>query len=345
MWIPLVAAALAAEPPEPATFLDWAARLEVPADKPEAAVGYRFAAEHYQAIAAVVARWPGVVRPERFGTTLNGRPMWAFHIADPGRVPERDVLLFANIHAMEWLGSEVLTDLIVELAAHPGPARVTIIPILNADGRALVEKDLLAGRNAYRRGNAAQVDLNRDFAVNTEVRAVWSALLPAYYDHSETPLSQPESQALDALAARGGYERAASLHAFGGFFFYPWSGRFQRPPDHREFEVLGRAMEAAMGAHPYTTRQLGRWGFFFRAQGSEIDHLYAKYGTRAFLIELSRSGISPLRPVTWRESYRWYNPPRPQARVARVVAAVRTLVRHPTLPGEVTLGPVPPPDP
>ena len=343
MWALLPFAALAADPDvDTETFLRWASRLDAPAPHPEIAESYRFAAQHFQEIATWVARAPAVVSPERIGTSVDGRPIWAFHVTDPGRVPERDVLVFANLHALEWMGSEVATDLLVELAQAPPNVRVTIVPIANPDGRARVEQDLVAGRNTYRRGNAEHVDLNRDFAVNTDVRAVWAAILPGYYDHSEVPLSQPESRALDDLAARGGYERAASLHAFGGFLFYPWSGRFERPPDRADFAELGHAMEVAMGSRPYVTRQLGRWGFFFRAQGSEIDHLYGRYGTRAFLIELTRSGMSPVRPSTWRSYFRWYNPALPARHARAGVSALRALIRHPGLPGEASLGPVTP---
>lgn len=345
MWALLPFAALAGTPESDAeTFLRWASRLDAPSPHPAPATGYRFAAQHFQEIATWVARAPAVVAPERIGTSTDGRPIWAFHVTDPGRPPERDVLIFANVHALEWLGTEVVTDLLVELAKAPPAVRVTLVPILNPDGRARVEQDLVAGRNLYRRGNAAQVDLNRDFAVNTEVRAVWAAILPGYYDHSDVPLSQPESRALDDVAARGGYERAASLHAFGGFFFYPWSGRFRRPPHRAEFAELGAAMAVAMGRRPYTTRQLGRWGFFFRAQGSEIDHLYGRYGTRAFLVELTRSGLDPVRPATWRSYFRWYNPTNPDDHVRGGVAAMRALIRHPGLSGEAMLGPVDPPD-
>ena len=122
-----------------------------------------------------------------------------------------------------------------------------MIPLLNPDGRDKVEADLVAGRNNYRRGNEKNVDLNRDFAVNTEARAIWRFLIPGYYAHSEVPLSQPESQALDALAAREVYDRAVSLHAFGGFFYYPWSGRFSPPPDEADFMALGRVDRLAIG--------------------------------------------------------------------------------------------------
>ena len=85
-------------------------------------------------------------------------------------------------------------------------------------------------------------------------------------------------------------------------------------------------MSQAQGAHAYKVRQLSRWGFFFRAQGSELDHMYGKYGTKSFLIELTRSGLDPFRPNTWKEYFRWYNPIEPDRHVDKGVSALRALV-------------------
>ena len=118
------------------------------------------------------------------------------------------------------------------------------------------------------------------------------------------------------------------MHAFGGYFYAPWAGKWRRPDDHAELVALGREMERAQGPHAYRTRQLSRWGFFFRAHGSEIDHLYGRYGTRAFLIEITRSGFDPRHPIaSVREYVRWYNPVRPERHVERTVAALHALIR------------------
>lgn len=294
----------------------------------EAAAGYRFERDLYADIAAAMEGRE--VDVEQIGATHQGRPIWAFHLTPEGPV-ERKVLVFGGIHALEWISVEVATDLLVEsLAIPPEGVQLTVIPLLNPDGRAKVERDLGAGETVYRRGNAKNVDLNRDFAQHRDARSVWRGILPGYYatSPSETGLSQPESVALDQLADRERYDRAASLHAFGGFLYHPWSGRWRRTEDHAEFVRLGRAMEDAQGAHAYKTRQLSRWGFFFRAQGTELDHLYGTYGTLTFLIELTRSGIQPLRPKTWRTYFRWYNPVNAERHRALGLQAVRALVRE-----------------
>jgi hypothetical protein len=311
-------------------FLDWQAERPAPIAAPAPATGYREADEVWAEIAEQMRLRPGVVRAEEIGESVAGRPIWAFHVADPASTPDRRVLVFGGIHALEWISTEVATDLLLEWASCPPPGvALTVIPVLNPDGRAHVEQDLAAGENRYRRGNDRHVDLNRDFAVNTEPRAVWKSVIPGRYAHSDAPFSQPESEALDALDSREHFDRAASLHSFGGYLYFPWTGRWGRPDDFSELERLGRAMEAAQAGHAYRTAQLSRWGFFFRAQGTEIDDLYGRYGTEAFLIELTRSGLVFWRPREWNTYFRWYNPVDPAPHRARGLAAVRALALAP----------------
>lgn len=290
---------------------------------------YRFAAEFHREIAPLVASRPGVVRAFEVGRTIDDRPIWGFRVSDPADKPTRKLLVFANIHALEWVPSEIAVDFLKEIALDPPKGvEITVIPSLNPDGRAKVERDLVEGRNAYRRGNESNVDLNRDFAVNREAKAVWRHIIPRRYEVSPGPLSQPESRALDALADRERFDVAVSLHAFGGFFYYPWAGRWERAEDWRELHRLGTVMQAAQGPHAYKPRQLSRWGFFFRGHGMEIDHLYGKYGTKAFLIEVTRSGLSPFRPAEWKNHFRFYNPVDPARHTLEGVRALRALARE-----------------
>lgn len=317
-------AALAADPGE--AFLHWQARHQ-PSEHPEPA--YHFAADVYAGLAPLVAERPGVVEPFEVGRTVNGKPIWGFRVHDPARPVLTRVLVFANIHAMEWISTEVAQAFLLDFVHHPVPGvEAVVIPVLNVDGREAVERDLRAGREAWRRGNANQVDLNRDFEVNREPTAIWRHLIPGYYTTSPAPLSQPESAALDRLAAAEHFDVSVSLHSFGGFIYYPWAGSWSHPPDRAEFVELGNVMAGGQGAHAYKVRQLSRWGFFFRGQGMELDHLYGKYGTRAFLVELTRSGISPLHPSTWKWGFRTYNPADPARHVRNGWGMLRALVGH-----------------
>ncbi len=299
-----------------------AAAAVAPAPHPEPA--YHFAAELYAAIAPWVAERPGVVAPFELGRTRENAPIWGFRLRDPA-VPVRGrLLVFANLHALEWVPSEVALAFLEDFAGAPiAGVEVVVVPSVNRDGRARVERDLLADRRVYRRGNAAGVDLNRDFAHHRESPAIWKLLIPRRYAVSPSSLSQPETRAVAALAAAEPFDAAVSLHAFGGFFFYPWAGRFARAPDAAEHHRLGRLMQAAMARHPYRPRQLSRWGFFFRGLGMEVDHLYAEHGTYSFLIETTRSGLRG--PADLAVPFRLYNPVDPAPHAAEGVRYLRAL--------------------
>ena len=325
-FILLCASALATPPAE--TLYAWAVEQPAPSELAAESEGYRFARQVFSQIAEAAAGKPGAVHTEIIGTSLQGRPIWAIHISEPGVPIERKILVFAGIHALEWISTETATDLALELiAVPPKGVGVTIVPILNIDGRARVETDLNQGHNEYRRGNARFVDLNRDFAHQREAKAVWKAVIPGYYGSTSAAFSQPESVLIDDLAGRG-YDRIASLHAFGGYLYHPWAGAWERTENHDEYVKMGRRMESAQGGHAYRTRQLSRWGFFFRAHGTEVDHMHAEHGAQSWLFELTRSGADWKRPFHSLKTYfRWYNPTNPRPHSRRGVAALRELIR------------------
>ena len=106
--------------------------------------------ELHAEIAERIRERPGVIQPEKIGQTLEGRPIWAFHLSDPRQPVTRKVLITSKYTRIEWMGTEVAVDLIAELSAQPEPGvQVTIVPVINVDGRLRVEADLLAGRNMY----------------------------------------------------------------------------------------------------------------------------------------------------------------------------------------------------
>jgi carboxypeptidase T len=320
MWLVLVALAHAL------SFSEWSAAQRV-APHPESA--YHFAPELFAEAAELVSAHPGLVQAEEIGRSVEDRPIWAFRVAEPGRPVTARMLVFANIHALEWVPSEVALAFLHEVVRHPPPGvAVTVILSLNPDGRARVEEDLIAGRNLFRRGNANKVDLNRDFAVNRDPPAVWKHLSVRPWGSSPGPLSQPESRALDALAARERHDVAVSLHAFGGFVFYPWAGSWKRPEDWAALHALATVAAAGMTRHPYRPRQLSRYLFTFRGVGMEIDHLYGQYGTAALLVETTRSGLSPLRPWEWTTHFRWYNPHDPEPHARECAQMLRALAWH-----------------
>jgi len=313
--------------PEPSDAIEaWVEGLPQPPEEASMASGYRFARPAFDALLDLAGTRGGVVQLEVIGHSIGEAPLVAVHISDPTQPITDDVLVVAGIHALEWVGTESALALIDAHARRPTPGvRLTVVPLANPDGRARVESDLLTDNvGAYRRGNQALVDLNRDFEMGREAKAIWRHVLPMRFGTSPAPLSQPESRALSALADRHPYRAVVSLHAFGGYLYHPFSSSWRRPEDWEGYVRTGRSMEQAQGAGAFRTRQLARWGFFFRAHGTELDHFHRPDETQSWLLEISRSGLAS--PADRKTPFRWYNPRRSTPHVKRTVAAVDALL-------------------
>jgi hypothetical protein len=312
-------------------YLAWAASRKAPSEPPERAQGWDFEATLWHRLAATIEAHPNTVHPSCLGLTVEQRRVWAFTIRGESEPVQKRMLVFAQLHALEWIGAEVAVAFVEEhAAAPPAGVELVVMPVVNRDGRWRTEEDLLEGRTrTYRRANANRVDLNRDYAVNRENHNLWSRLpfTKRYYYASPAPLSQPESRIVDRLAATG-FDAAVSLHAFGGYVYFPWAGRYGAPDDQGVHREMAEKMVSDMPGRPYRVNQLARNMSWFRGLGMEIDHIYGTYGTPSFLIELTRSGVRLREPTTWRDYFRWYNPADKTPHVAAGLSLLDTLVRE-----------------
>jgi murein peptide amidase A len=113
------------------------------------------------------------------GRSVDGRPIVAFEVGDPGS-PRRE-LVVGCIHGNEAAGVAIVRRL---ARASPRGVDLWLVPDLNPDGRA-----------AGRRGNAHGVDLNRNFPWR------WQRLSGLFYS-GPRPLSEPESRIVYRLIRR-----------------------------------------------------------------------------------------------------------------------------------------------
>ena len=272
---------------------------------------------------------PGRIKAEYIGLSVEKRRIWAYRISSPKRVKTAKVLVFAGLHPMEWVGTEVAYKVIEELTAFPYEhVEVVVVPVVNIDRRLLVERELSEGKNKYRRTNSAGIDLNRDFSMHRQPTTFWRHIFPARYQMHEQGLSQPESQALDQLAEREQFDAVVSLHAFGGYIYYPWAALRQRPERWREHHEMATIMQHAQrDPWPYRIGQLSHWMIPFRVHGTELDHFYGKYNSLSFLIELTRSGYVLWQPETFKSDFRMYNPIDPSSDIRRGTDSVLGLIR------------------
>jgi hypothetical protein len=317
---------------ERTSFKEFLSRLEIEPDPepPPRYGGYGGYRRIFERLGRLAARG---ARVESFGRSTGGEPLWAVHLGAEPEAARRRVLYFANLHAQEFVGVEAALATLeraAERIASGDPrwrgVQVTGVPTCHPDGYREVVRDLAAGRPRFRRKNGRGVDLNRNFAEGFAPRAPLARLLPAIYHPGREALSEPETRALDGLFQRG-YHRALSFHSFGSWIFWPWAARREPTPDDARFRRLAEAMRAQQ-PRPYRAVQLARWARWFRAGGAEIDHLYGRYGTLAFLIEVSRGGRALARPGTWLDAFAWFNPRNLDAAVDDAAGAALALAEH-----------------
>lgn len=270
------------------------------------------------ALAALVAAHPGETQVYTLGRSHEGRPVLALQVgaAAPGRA---SVLVDGAHHGAELLSAELALDLAAQTLAGPAALRrelsLWFVPVVNPDGlwafqRGLRRTGRKNGRDNNRNGRADAedgVDLNRNypFAWGMLGARASQADPASYWYRGPGPGSEPEVQALMALAEREHPVAALSLHTGSVALLAPYTipGLVSPAPD----EAWQVATEIGAGlVHPQrgALRVLRR---IYPVDGTSQDWLRFRLGTVALLLE-----SAPQRPA-------------PSGERAAIAAFVRTL--------------------
>ncbi|XP_021737639.1 carboxypeptidase SOL1-like isoform X1 [Chenopodium quinoa] len=195
--------------------------------------GYMSNEDLENAIMAFGERCSNISRIYSIGRSVNGFPLWVMEISDKpeSEEPEPAFKFIGNVHGDEPVGRELLIRLANWLCDnHVKDPLATfivknvhlhILPSMNPDGYAL-----------RKRGNAKNIDLNRDFpdqffAINDLEDA-----------------RQPETKAIMRWLRRIQFTASASLHGGALVANYPWDGtqdkrkEYYATPDDETFQLL-----------------------------------------------------------------------------------------------------------
>lgn len=285
----------------------------------------------------------------RIGHSRLGREIFAYEWRLGGENSGADrpgIALLSLLHPMEWIGRECLLALLegwILPAGSPNPegrppvpstpalpagTPIYALPTANPDAVAGVEEALRAGRWGWFRGNAAGIDLNRNFPRDHRRRASWIDWWPMWRPGPEG-LSEPETQAIAGWVEERKIAVALSLHSFGRWIFYPPSARW-RPDGEttRHREPVRRALVPATGERSsrYRESQLGRWSPFFRAYGTEIDFLQERTRGLAYLVEVSGGGFGRWGLRRLPHPFFTFNPPHPERELERLLPILWRLI-------------------
>lgn len=290
---------------------------------------------HEAHVASCAAACGGVGRVA--GTSVEGRPIHRFDVGPRSGVP---ILLTGLLHGTEVIGSVALAALVETLRTGDSEdadfvrshARVTVLPVVNPDAHAENMDRLARGRPAFRRGNARGVDLNRNFPEVAPL-AAWHPFSGSRHRWSPhyvgpSPLSEPESRAVVAVADDVRPAVALGFHSFGDMLLYPWAHTRAPHPRRAHYRLLGAAFSAALRGAPYVVDQATR---LYPTSGDLDDWLDHRFGTDAFTVEVGTLDRRLVHPRRLLNPFSWMNPSEPAAvddAVDRLVSALLPLLRR-----------------
>ena len=227
------------------------------------------------------------------GESVAGRPIRAARVPSSMAGAPR-VLVNANIHGPEWIGSRVALGVLRALAdGHPlrERAEVVVLPCINVDGYARVERLSGAGTLKALRTNENGVDLNRNFPVPKAPSPFIARNISARFGGSGSSdpasatfrgtgaLSEPEVRAVDALCVSERFAACASLHSFMGTCIPPC---VRTSAESAGYAALARAFCAGQKSTRYV-RFANR--FVDVLTGELEDRLHHDLGAWAMTIE------------------------------------------------------------
>ncbi|KAM7511269.1 hypothetical protein LguiB_010144 [Lonicera macranthoides] len=197
------------------------------------ALGYMTNSDLEKAIKAFGDRCSSISRIYSIGKSVQGVPLWAMEISDkPGEEEAEPAFKFiANMHGDEPVGRELLVLLANWLCDNymkdplatliVDNVHLHILPSMNPDGFSL-----------RWRGNANNIDLNRDFPDQFSSR------------NDDVEKRQPETKAIMSWLKDIRFTASASLHGGTLVANYPWDGTEDREkhysacPDDETFRFM-----------------------------------------------------------------------------------------------------------
>lgn len=232
-------------------------------------------------LSAIAAGHPDITQLDTIGFALSGLAILCIKISDNPMLDEDEppVLIVGNHHGNEVQSVEVTLSEVNYLVDNYGQIQevtdwvngmeLWFVPMVNPDGR-----------EAMRRTNNHDVDLNRNYSF---------AFTPGG-GHGTAAFSEPETRAIRDLTALYPPVMSLSYHTSGEYFLHPWTHTDLAAPDSAALVYLGNilchSVTGEAGTTTYTLMQGGRWYF---TPGEYDDYMYVTHNTLAYTVEMGTS--------------------------------------------------------
>lgn len=251
----------------------------------------------YSDIYELAFQYPDLVKLERYGTSIEGRPLAVLHIGRQDGVQRPEALVAGNIHGNEYIANRLAMSVAQRLVEGDGTdpwitslldkIDFWIIPCINPDGYAKTWELQGNGEWPVMRKNAHGVDLNRNFP---KYGTSW---LPVGWAGSKRPghmyyrgsavYSEPETQAIRDFTKQHHFFTAIDFHSWGGYFIPPKCPNHECVIEYREMARAFRSKQPHARYHRIQMRLVDQY------TGEMEDMLYYEYGALAVCIEISTS--------------------------------------------------------
>ncbi|HEX6422133.1 MAG TPA: M14 family metallopeptidase, partial [Acidimicrobiales bacterium] len=255
----------------------------------------------------IAADNPGITKLVTIGQSVEGQDIVALKVtrkAEQTRDGKRPATLFVGAqHAREWITPEMVRRLAHHVVdGYGSDATVTdlvdmtelwFVPVANPDG---YDWTFEPGQRMWRKNLADNngdgqitpgdgVDPNRNFATKWGYDNEGSSPEGGSETYRGTaPASEPETQALDGLMDRVGFEFLINYHSAAELLLYGTGWQVATPsPDDAVYEAMAGddAEPAVPGYDPDISAEL------YTTNGETTEHAHSTYGTLAFTPEMS----------------------------------------------------------
>jgi murein tripeptide amidase MpaA len=256
----------------------------------------------------LAAKYPGVTKLVKIGTTLNGREILALKVTQGARGQadgKRPAVLFsATQHAREWIAAEIDRRLMyhyIEKWAADDPAtkkllqstELWFVPVMNPDGyqytftnERLWRKNLRDNDGDGQTTNADGVDPNRNYPEHFKYDEEGSSkIISSQTYRGPGPASERETQAIMGLSQKVGFEFNVNYHSNGRWLLYPegWQTNSPTSDDPIYYALSGNLDKPAIeGFHPGLSSDV-----LYVTNGEANDYLHKVGGALAWTPELS----------------------------------------------------------
>ncbi len=257
----------------------------------------------------LVKAYPQLAHLESIGSTLQGRPIQALLVSttpsvdDPHYFDKPTIIFDGLHHAREIMTPEIVVDVAETLLKGNASGDATaqtilakwniwLVPMVNPDGSNIVwTQDTWWRKNAHSdAGSTFGVDINRNYDYKWNTCNGSSGYKGADDYHGTAASSEPETVALENLAARVHPTASLSYHSYSELVLYPFGCRGVYSPDHQMYKQvaaeLSKRLPADDGRGDYTPGT--PWELLYAVDGSSMDFMYGKYGAFAYTFEVNQ---------------------------------------------------------